>query len=1052
MPAFKTLSNKVSFPDLEKGILEFWEAHGTFQKSVAHRKDAKPFVFYDGPPFATGLPHYGHLLAGTIKDIIPRYQTMKGRLVERRFGWDCHGLPVEMEIQKDLGLNSNAEIEAFGVAKFNETCRSIVLRYVDEWEATVRRMGRWVDFKNDYKTMNRSFMESVWWVFKSLFDKGLIYEGFKVMPYSWKAGTTLSNFEANLNYRDVQDPAVTVRFSVKGEANTFLLAWTTTPWTLPGNLALCVNPDLDYVKVKDLSDGALFILGATRVSHYYKKETEYEVVSRFKGKDLLRMKYEPLFPFASQEMDTSVCYRVVGDAYVTDGDGTGVVHQAPAYGEDDQRICSREGIPVYDPVDLSGNFTKSVDFVAGKNIKEADKDIIRRLKEEGRLVRQETLTHSYPYCWRTDTPLIYKAISTWFVKVEAIKDAMVAANDKVRWVPAHVGEGRFGNWLAGARDWAISRNRYWGTPIPIWRSDAGDLLCIGSVAELEALTGRRADDLHKHFIDDLVIEKGGKKYRRVKEVLDCWFESGSMPYAQNHYPFENRERVEANFPADFIAEGLDQTRGWFYTLVVLGTALFGKSPFQNVVVNGLILAEDGKKMSKRLKNYPAPDKVLETYGADALRLYLISSAVVRGESLRFSEKGVLETVKSILLPLWNSFTFFSNYAAIDGWDPEKSHAWKLVAKGEGRALPQALDRWILSYAQELVEEVGAAMDQYDLQKAVPPVLRFIDRLTNWYIRLSRRRYWKSESDTDKDHAYATLFGALRTLTRVLAPFTPFIAEELWKHLRLASEADSVHLTDFPVMDETQRDRELEREMSLVEATVGLGRNLRLEHGLKVRQPLPGMTVIAADPKVLELLSRARDLMEDELNLKSVAFSSDEGRFVTLSIKPNFKVLGKKAGPRMKEIAEKLASFTAPQIQEAEKSGACTVALASGAFALSAEDFSVVRTRQEGQVAATENGVTVVLDARLTPELIREGIARDFINLVQKKRKDLDLGYTDRIQIRFATDAENAKAFQEHDATLRRETLCDLVEAGTKAEGWEDEELGAGRCAFWVGRG
>ncbi|MBO7654070.1 MAG: isoleucine--tRNA ligase, partial [Kiritimatiellae bacterium] len=624
---------------MERDVLAFWEVDGTFKKSLDRNRDKRDFVFYDGPPFATGLPHYGHLLAGTIKDIVPRYQTMRGFHVERRFGWDCHGLPIEALAQDALGVNGAAEIKQLGVDRFNEQCRSMVLKYVNEWRRTVTRMGRWVDFDNDYKTMNPTFMETIWWVFKQLWDQGRVYRSHRIMPYSWKLSTPLSNFEAGSNYKDVQDPAVTVRAKVLSGADpawgeTYLLIWTTTPWTLPENLMICAGAEIDYCVVRDVADSVNFVIARDRLSAYYKKPEQYEVVAELKGADLKGWSYEPIFPYFAH-LAAEGAFHVLNDNYVTTADGTGLVHIAPAYGEDDFRVCREAGMTAFaDPLDASCNFTDALPEYAGRFCKDCDKDLIKRLKAEGKLVHQSTIVHSYPFCDRTDTPLIYRAIDAWYVRVEDLHERLSANNDTVHWMPGYVGDKRFGNWIKDARDWNISRNRFWGSCIPVWinEADPNDMICVGSVAELEALSGQKVTDLHKHYVDQILIHKDGKTYRRTPEVLDCWFESGSMPYAQQHYPFERKDEVASFFPADFIAEGLDQTRGWFYTLMILGTCLFDRSPYKNVVVNGLVLAEDGKKMSKRLKNYPDPTHILDVYGADALRLYMIYSPVVRAEN------------------------------------------------------------------------------------------------------------------------------------------------------------------------------------------------------------------------------------------------------------------------------------------------------------------------------------------------------------------------------------------------------------------------------------
>ena len=618
---YKSVDPKVSFPKMEERILEYWKKNNIFERSIEQRDGNDEFVFYDGPPFATGLPHFGHFVPGTIKDIIPRYQTMKGHKVSRRFGWDCHGLPVEYEMEKELGISGKKEIEDFGIAEFNESCRSIVLRYTKEWESIITRLGRWVDFEHDYKTMDPDYMESIWWVVKSLWEKGLMYEGHYILPYCPRCSTVLSNHELNLGgYKDVHDPAITVKFKLKGEDNTFILAWTTTPWTLPSNLALAVGADVDYVKVKD--EGELYILAEARLESYYKDASEYEIVARMKGSDLVGNKYEPLFNYFAEAQEKGAFVVLAAD-YVTTEDGTGIVHTAPGFGEDDYNTCKGTGIPTICPIDEECKFTDEVSDYTNRFVKDCDKDIIKHLREEGKLIKRDNYLHSYPHCWRCDSPLIYRAVSSWFVDIGKIKEKMLAANDQVLWVPAHLKKGRFGKWLEGARDWAISRNRFWGNPIPVWKCpDCNEMICIGSRDELEEKSGVKTTDLHKHFVDEIEIDcKCGSKMKRIPDVLDCWFESGSMPYAQNHYPFENKEHFEANFPANFISEGLDQTRGWFYTLTILAAALFDGPAFEKVIVNGLVLAEDGKKMSKSARNYSDPVEVIDKFGADALRLF-----------------------------------------------------------------------------------------------------------------------------------------------------------------------------------------------------------------------------------------------------------------------------------------------------------------------------------------------------------------------------------------------------------------------------------------------
>ena len=1033
------ISNKIHFPELEKEILQFWRDEQIFQKSIDQRPEDRPFIFYDGPPFATGLPHYGHLLAGTIKDVIPRYKTMRNFRVERRFGWDTHGLPVEYEVEQDLKLNGAEEIREFGVGKFNEACRSIVLRYTAEWEETVDRMARWVDFENDYKTMDRDFMESVWWVFKQLWDKGLIYEGVKVVPYSWRVATPLSNFEANLNYKDTQDPSVTLRFRMLDAENTYALAWTTTPWTLPSNMALCAGPGLEYVRLLHKETGDRYHLVASRVETYF-EEGSYEIEERMKGTALKGRPYEPLFDFAKKRKPSDNAWKIYNDEYVSDESGTGLVHLA-CFGEDDVRIFNREGIPIFDPVDEEGNFMQDMEFIAGLNVMEANRPISQKLKEKGLMFRQETVEHSYPFCWRTDTPLIYKPISTWFVKVESFRDRMVEHNRKVHWVPGHIRDGRFGKWLENARDWAISRNRFWGTPLPIWKSEDGDTLCFGSVEELENASGTKVPDLHKQHVDQLVIEHQGKTYRRVTEVLDCWFESGSMPYGQQHYPFENKEVFEANFPANFICEGLDQTRGWFYTLVVIAQALFDKPAFHNCVVNGLILAEDGKKMSKRLKNYPDPTQMLDQYGADAIRLYMLNSPAVRGEDLRFSEKGLVETTRTLLLPLWNALAFLTTYARIDGWEPTS----------ENLELPRnnPLDRWILSKLAGLIDEVRNQMDLYDLNRSVAPFVGFIDLLTNWYIRRSRRRFWKAGQGSDKLEAYATLFQVLRNLSRVIAPFVPFIADGIHRALKQPGDPESVHLCLFPEKEaQMNRDSDLEQRMELVLSAVTMGRALRAKHQLKIRQPLRQITLITATPEAQRILEDLGELITDELNVKSVEISRDEKDLVELSAKANFKLLGRRMGKKMKSVSQAIAAMSPDQIRDYLQQGSIELMVDEESTRFENEEILVQRNQKEGLLVETDNLLTVALDTEINEELMQEGLAREFVNKVQNMRKEKNLDVMDRIVTRYRGSKVLESSLETHSDFIRTETLTNVLSSESVLEG-EDWDLNGEACRISI---
>ncbi|MCB0354037.1 MAG: isoleucine--tRNA ligase [Bdellovibrionales bacterium] len=1017
----ETVSPNVDFVALEKKTLLFWREQQIFSKSLDRRKDSPQYRFYDGPPFATGTPHYGHLLAGTIKDIVPRYQTMLGNYVERRFGWDTHGLPIEMLTEKEIGLNGRKEILEYGIDRFNEACRSGVLRYVSEWEKVTERLGRWIDFVNDYKTMDLSFMDSVWWVFKQLWDQGRVYEGARVVPYSWRLSTPLSNFEASSNYKTVQDPAITVRFRSEEDPNCSFLAWTTTPWTLPSNLGLCIGPDIPYVRVKEVATGEELILAEARLPHYFPKTEAFEILERPLASSLVGKRYRPLFPFY-EELASEGAFRIVSDSYVTTEDGTGVVHQSPAHGEDDYRVSVANGIPLVDPVDEEGRFTEKAGPLQGLNIKEADKTIIGMLKETGLLFRQETITHSYPFCERSDTPLIYKAISAWYVRVEDMREAMLENNRAIHWIPEHIREGRFGNWLAQARDWNISRNRYWGNPLPIWRCDSCDHIeCLGSYKDLEERANTSVTDLHKHYVDTLMWKcpNCSGTCKRVPEVLDCWFESGSMPYAQIHYPFENKEKFESSFPADFIAEGLDQTRGWFYTLMILSTALFKKAPFQNVIVNGMILAEDGKKMSKRLRNYPDPLDVMDTYGSDALRLYLISSPAVRGESLRFSEAGVKDIVRSILLPFWNVYSFFTTYANVDQYQPSQ-----VLTESSN-----ILDRWILSRFQTLLSAIETEMSAYRLYAVIPQLLGFLEELTNWYLRRSRRRFWE-ENPTDKQHGYDTLLYILSEFSKALAPFLPFITDEIYQNLSdaLPSSEESVHLCSYPQADKALTDSTLEESMSLIQTAVALGRALRAKHNLKVRQPLQSLTVVTKDERAKEILETYGSHILEELNVKEVLFSNKEKDLVNISVKPNFPKLGPIFGKEMKQCAKELSELSLDQIVSLESGNEIEIL----GRKLTVEVLEVRREAKSGVPIETAKGVTVFFDMEISPELRAEGLAREVINRIQRMRKDAGLEITDRISAWFRGSTDLSKAIENNREYIQQETLS-LALQGTSSE-------------------
>jgi len=1028
-------SKSFSFVKAEHAVLNFWEKENIFQRSLDQTRELPPYIFYDGPPFATGLPHHGHLVGSTLKDIIPRYYTMKGFYVQRRFGWDCHGLPVEHEIDKSLNMSASEAVEKLGIKGYNDECRGIVQRYTTEWRKTITRIGRWVDFDNDYKTMDPSFMESVWWVMKQLWEKDLVYQGVKVVPFSTALGTVLSNFEAGSNYQDVQDPAITVLFKLKDE-DAYMSAWTTTPWTLPSNLGLCVNEKITYVKVKDAEFGKDIYLAKDRLEAVGKGKN-LEVLSEHNGSELIGKQYEPLFPYFA-EMETEGAFVVVADDYVTTEAGTGIVHQAPTFGEDDFRVMKQHGITaLVCPVDFEGKFTEEVTDFAGVYVKDADKDIIRKLKDEGKLYIQEVYQHSYPFCPRSDTPIIYRTIPSWYVKVESIKERIAANNQQINWVPEHIKDGRMGNWLDNAIDWCISRNRYWGTPLPIWINDENDkAVCMGSIEELEQYTGIKIDDLHREYVDDLTftIEGESGTYRRVEEVLDCWFESGSMPYAQLHYPFENQELFEAGFPAEYIAEGLDQTRGWFYTLLVLSTALFDKPSFKNVIVNGIVMSEDGKKMSKRLQNYTPPDKLMEEYGADALRLYLINSGLVKGEEQRFADAGVKDMVRRALLPWFNSFKFLQTYAGIDSWKADSNPATPV----------NITDQWILSRLQTLKANVAREMAEYKLYNVVPALFEFIEDLTNWYIRLNRSRFWVEAVTDDKYTAYQTLYTTISELTVCMAPFAPFLSEHIYQELaefteEASSRDTSVHLLTYPEAEESLIQPVLEQAVSRMQNIILLGRQKRNQVKIKTKTPMAKLTIIHEDQTMLDEIARLENYIESELNVKTIAYSTDEDKYINLYAKPNLPVLGKRLGKELNKYRMLIQDLDAKQLNQLQEQGSLTL----DGESFSMEDILVFREAKEGLEALSNRFISIDMDCELNDDLIDEGLAREVVNRIQKTRKDIGLNVTDRIQIKYATNDRLSLAIEKHKDYIARETLCtDFVaeEADTHSFDVEGNEL------------
>ncbi|MGZ3669284.1 MAG: isoleucine--tRNA ligase [Bdellovibrionota bacterium] len=1057
-PYFPDFGTDYRFPAMESSVLRYWQDQKIFDRLLSTKAQRKWFGFYDGPPFATGRPHYGHLLAGTIKDMVPRYWTMRGYHVERRFGWDCHGLPIEFEMEKRHNLSGSLAIRAFGVDKFNEACRGIVMEFAGEWRDTVERMGRWVDLDNDYKTMNPEFMESVWWVFAELWKKKLIYQGKKVVPYSWRLTAPLSNFEASQNYKSVQDPAITVLFPFTDHPEEALLAWTTTPWTLPANLALAVHKDYTYVKyplLQPLASGVKFAWVLRERAPAYAKELDLSREEDEKrGQEIAGRTYKPLFSYFENRKSAGAFRVILGD-FVSREDGTGVVHMAPAFGEDDFYACQKEKIELVDPTDLEGNYTSEVSGgplnLTGKHVKdpETDKLIVKFLKDAGRVLKQETIQHNYPFCERSDTPLIYKAISSWFVAVEQFNDRMQKHNQSVHWVPGHIRDGRFGKWLENARDWCISRNRFWGTPIPVWIcGHCQHMQVVGSRAELDALAGRHVEDLHSHFVDKIEADcpacKTKNSLRRTPEVLDCWFESGSMPYAQVHYPFENKAAFQQQFPADFIAEGLDQTRGWFYTLTALSTALFDKPAFKNVVVNGMVLAEDGKKMSKRLKNYPDPTVILEKYGADALRLYMMKSPAVYGEELRFTERFLVEDMRAVLLPLWNSYQFFASYANIDAFHPS---LWKTAPPLDQRP---RIDQWILALLKDTELSIHKEMEAYELANVFPQLARFLENLTNWYIRLNRARFWEAkgaEFTADKLSAYATLFEVLDRFGLLLAPYLPYFAEYLNAALHHGLRPDelskhgvqSVHERLYSLPGALNAsERTLIEEMKVTTKAINLGRSLRAEVKIGIRQPLASITFAGLSAEEKRLVTAQSGLIEQELNVKSLLFRENASELIDVFVKPELRALGKKLGAKLAPVKAELSKLDAAKIRELETSGSLIIA---GETILKSEVL-IEKKAKPGLNAGDLDGIVAALDTKLTPELRREGLLRELVNRVQQRRKEMKLNLTDRIRVTYAAGGACAEILAleaTKPSALSEETLAKSWSPGLPpAEGGKEE--------------
>jgi isoleucyl-tRNA synthetase len=1010
----------VSFPALELETLAFWEERDIFRRSVEQRAGAPDWVFYDGPPGTNGRPHVGHMMQSALKDLWPRYKTMTGHRVLRRAGWDTHGLPVELKAERELGLADKSEIPAFGVEKFQEYCRSTVFRFKDEWEQSIRRIGRFLDLDDHYATLTRDYIQSDWWVVKQIWDKGLLQRDVKIMPYCARCGTSLSSHEVAQGYKDVTELTLTARFRLKGTPDTFLLAWTTTPWTLLGNVALALGPDVEYVFAR--VDGETLVF-ARELLPAVLGDKPHEILRTAAGSELAGLEYEPLWDwFAGPDEEGRTPHLTVADPYVTAGEGTGIVHLA-LYGEDDFRLIRAYGLPRVQHVDDTGHFTAACGTYAGRYFKEPglDVEIVRDLAGRGLLHDKHRHEHSYPHCYKCENPLMYHAKPSWFIRTTAVREQMLAANRDIRWVPASIGEGRFGAWLENNVDWAVSRERYWGSPLPVWTCDSGDgcghRLCVGSLAELQAHTQETIGedfDPHIPWIDNLSVAcpACGKAMRREPYVLDCWFNAGLMPWGQFGYPAKpgSVERFQNQFPADFICEGLDQTRGWFYTMLAVSTLLTGRSSFKNVICTGLVADKDGRKMSKTLGNVIEPAQVFEEFGADAVRWTFFNSHPWNAK--RFSEDAIREAVKQILLPYWNIYSFFATYAALDNWAPAASPPAPVAE----------LDRWILSATERLNERVSAALEAFDVYSASEAIVDHLDELSNWYIRRSRARFWKNGDDDDKQRAYATLHRCLGDLTRILAPFLPFVTEHVHRNLlRVADPSlpESVHLCDWPALEQGWRDLALEREMDLVYHAVKLGRTLRGQHQLKTRQPLAKMLVVVGAGEDDGCLRRMADLIREELNVKSVEISRDEHELVEIRVKPNFRTLGKVFGPRMKEAAEIVGGWGPAEIAQLEH-GEMLEVLGSQ---VRLEDLQIQRTEREGLRVITERGFTIALDTELTPELVREGLARELVNRVQNLRKESGLAISDRIVLTVQDGPELREVLAVHGEAIAREVLA-----------------------------
>lgn len=1025
---YRKVSADLSFVDREKSIVEFWKKNGIFEKSIEHRDGCERFTFYDGPPTANGKPHIGHVLTRAIKDLIPRYRTMKGYKVLRKAGWDTHGLPVELEVEKALGISGKPEIEKFGIEDFIKKCKASVFTYQSEWEEMSDRVGFWADMENPYVTYHNDYIESVWWALRQIWDKGLLYKGHKIMPYCPRCGTSLSSHEVAQGYKDVKENSLIVKFKVLGKDNEYILAWTTTPWTLPSNLALCVNPNEKYVRftIEGDENNTVYIMAEALIKSVFGEDAKANILNEYTGEELKGTEYEPLYSFVKPDKKA---YYVIADDYVTMEDGTGVVHTAPAFGEDDARVCKANGLPFINLVDHQGNFVKETGEWAGTFVKDADKLVIRDLKERNLCFAVIPFEHSYPFCWRCDTPLLYYACDTWFIEMTKVRDRLLANNETVNWMPDNIKHGRFGNFLENIIDWGLSRTRYWGTPLPIWECECGHRHVVGSIAELKEMGINCPDDieLHKPYVDNIKLrcEKCGGEMKRVPEVIDCWFDSGSMPFAQLHYPFENKEAFEQNFPADFISEAIDQTRGWFYTLMAISTLLFDKSPYKNVVVLGHVQDEKGIKMSKHKGNVIAPMDILNDQGSDAVRWYFYSNSAPWLPN-RFSAKNVSEAQRKFLGTLWNTYCFYVLYANIDEFDPTKYNLCDLNLT--------VMDKWILSKLNNVVKTVDDYLNEYKITEATRAMNEFVDELSNWYVRRSRSRFWASELTDDKVCAYMTLYTVLVEFAKVSAPFIPFMTEEIYQNLvRSVDEnaLESIHMCDFPKYDEKYNFAEIEQEMDAIRKVVILGRAARNEANIKNRQPLSKL-FIQTDNKIN---ADYVNIILEELNIKDVELTKDASGFISYNFKPQMRTMGPKYGKLMRPIFDEIAKMDGAEVMETLNSDKPICLNVQGTDVEVFKDDVLIDTQQkDGFVSASDAGFTVVLDTNLTDELIEEGFVREIISKIQTMRKDSGFEVTDRISVVFDGSEKIAKIFAANDAEIKSQTLADSIDAGDAKDG------------------